>query len=348
MKRLLVGTTLLLMILTGIAQAQTSDRAGSVGALFLKLGMSPRAAALGNTYMGLSDDITGVFLNPVSIAELEGTHFFISELEYVVDMRCIAGAVSFALPENIGGRLALHYTGFLSGDMTMTTADDIDGLLTNKDFSWNDMAIGATYSRVFTDRFAVGVGAKYVRTDVADFYSHTVAFDIGTIYKTGWRNLRLGMSITNFGPDMKFKGKYNNTYISGIWPVSVAEEYGDYSLPISLQVGIADDYYFVDDAIRVTGMLDYSHPNDLAERIHVGAEFAYDEMFFVRGGFFMDMDKSEAEVDELVDPDDSALDRFMEFRFGAGVKISNVMVDYAWQDIEDLGSVHRFAVGFSL
>ena len=346
MKRLLVGTTLLLMILSGIAEAQTSDRAGSVGGLFLKLGMSPRAAALGNTYMGISDDITGVFLNPVSISELEGTHFFISEMEYLVDMRCIAGAVSFDLPENIGGRIALHYTGFLSGDMTMTTEEDIDGIVTNEQFSWNDMAIGATYARGFTDRFAVGVGAKYVRTDVADFSSQTFAFDVGTMYKTGWRHLRLGMSVTNFGPDMKFKGEYDNTYISGIWTSTVSEEYGFYALPIALQVGIADDYYFADDAIRVTGAFDYSHPNDLAERVHLGAEFAYDEMFFVRGGFFMDMD--ERSTEDAIDPGDDALDRFMEFRFGAGVRISNVMVDYAWQDIENLGSVHRFAVGFSM
>lgn len=346
MKRLLVGMTLLLMILPGIAEAQTSDRAGSVGGLFLKLGLSPRAAALGNTYMGISDDITGVFINPVSIAELEGTHFFISELEYLVDMRAISGAVSFALPENIGGRLALHYTGFLSGDMTMTTEEDIDGILTDRQFSWNDMAIGATYARVFTDRFAVGVGVKYVRTDVADFSSQTVAFDVGTMYKTGWRNLRLGMSVTNFGPDMKFKGDYNNTYISGIWTTNVSEEYGYYALPIALQVGVADDYYFADDVIRVTGAIDYSHPNDLAERVHLGAEFAYDEMFFVRGGIFMDMD--ERDTEDAVDPGDDALDRFMEFRFGAGIRISNIMVDYAWQDIESLGSVHRFAVGFAL
>jgi hypothetical protein len=348
MKRLFVGMTLLLMILTGIAEAQTSDRAGSVGALFLKIGMSPRAAALGNTYMGVSDDVTGVFLNPVSIAELEGIQFFISELEYLVDMRVIAGAVSFPMPENIGGRMAFHYTGFLSGDMTMTTEQDIDGIVTDRQFSWNEMAIGATYSRVFTDRFSVGVGAKYVRTDVADFYSQTIAFDVGTMYKTGWRHLRLGMSVTNFGPDMKFKGNYINTYTSSIWTSTVSEEYGYYPLPISLQVGIADDYYFADEAVRITGAIDYSHPNDLAERVHIGAEFAYDEMFFVRGGFFMDMDKSDTDVDELIDPDDETLDRFMEFRFGAGVRISNVMVDYAWQDIETLGSVHRFAVGFAL
>jgi hypothetical protein len=329
------------MIQAGIAQSQTSDRAGSVGVLFLKLGMSPRAAALGNTYMGISDDITGIFLNPVSIVHLEGNQFFFSELEYLVDTRAIAGAFSFEMPKAVGGRIAVHYTGFFSGEMTKTTSEDIDGTMANETFSWNETAIGVTYARAFTDKFSLAVGAKYVRTDVADLYSHTVAFDVGTMYRTGFRNLRIGMSTTNFGPDMRFQGKYDNTYISSIWQVSVSERYGYYPLPISFQVGIADEVYKAEQ-MRITGAIDYSHPNDLAERIHVGAEFAYDEMFFVRGGFFMDMDKSN--VPDPINPGDDALDRFMEFRFGAGFSMKNVALDYAWQDVEALESVHRFAV----
>jgi hypothetical protein len=345
MKRILITTMLLLVVLACFAQAQTSDRAGSVGALFLKLGMSPRAAAMGNTYVGVADDVTGVFLNPVSIVNIEGYQVFVSEMEYLVDMRVIAGGFSFPLPRQIGGRGAIHYTGFLSGDMKRTTAVDIDGVLTDQDFNWNELAIGATYARNFTDKFSVGVGMKYVRTDVADYISQTVAFDIGTIYRTGFRNLRLGMSATNFGPDMKFRGKYDNTYISGIWQVRTPEEYGYYPLPISLQVGVADDLYATEE-IRVTGAIDFSHPNDLAERIHVGTEVAYNEMFFVRGGFFMDMDKSD--IEDPIAPDDDALDRYTEFRFGAGVRVKNLAVDYAWQDIEALGSVHRIGVSLAL
>jgi len=335
--------TLLLVALSGLAEAQTSDRAGSVGVLFLKLGMSPRATAMGNTYMGVSDDITGIFLNPVSIVKLSGYEFFVAEMEYLVDMRTIAGAVSFPMPAAIGGRGAIHYTGFFSGDMTMTTATDIDGTRTGKDFNWNELAVGVTYARDLTDRFSVGLGAKYVRTDVYNFYSQTIAFDVGTIYRTGFRHLRFGMSATNFGPDMKFRSRYDNTYISGIWQVRVPEEFGYYPLPISLQVGAADELYSGEE-IRVTGAIDYSHPNDLAERIHIGTELAYHEMFFVRGGFFMDMDKSD--IEDPVDPGDDALDRYMEFRFGAGFNISNFKLDYAWQDVEALGNVHRFAVGF--
>lgn len=343
MKRIMAIAVMLLIVHSGASLAQTSDRAGSVGALFLKLGMSPRVAAMGNTYLGISDDLSGVFMNPVSIVYGDGYGFFVSECEYLVDMRAIAGVVALPLPENIGGRVAVHYTGFLSGSMRMTTATDINGTLTNRDFNWNDLAIGVTYARKFTDRFAIGGGVKYVRSDVADYYSQTVAFDVGTMYHTGWRNLRLGMSVTNFGPNMQFKGDYTNTYISSIWQVRVNEEFGDYALPISLQIGIADDF-MLGEAMRLTAAFDFSHPNDLAERIHVGGEFAYDEMFFVRGGFFMDMDTRD--VTDAIDPDDDALDRFWEVRFGAGVKVSNIMVDYAWQDIEALGSVHRFGLGF--
>jgi hypothetical protein len=343
MRRMSIAIVLLLLVVSGLADAQTSDRAGSVGALFLKLGLSPRAAAMGNTYMGISDDITGVFLNPVSIVRLTGYEFFISELEYLVDMRAIAGAFSFPLPENIGGRASVNYLGFFSGDMKMTTAEDIDGTATNEDFSWDELSIGVAYARDFTDRFSIGLGAKYVRTDVANYYSQTLAFDVGTIYRTGFRHLRLGMSATNFGPDMKFNGKYSNTYISGIWEVSVPEEYGYYPLPISLQIGVADELY-TSEGFRVTGAIDFSHPNDLAERIHIGTELAYEEMFFLRGGLFFDMDKSD--IADPVSPGDDALDRFMEFRFGFGFCISNAKVDYAWQDVEALGNVHRFAVGF--
>lgn len=344
MKRILV-TIALVVALAGFAQAQTSDRAGSGGALFLKLGMSPRAAALGNTYVGIADDVSGLFLNPTAIAYLEGNHFFIAEAEYLIDTRAVAGAFSFPMPAAIGGRGAVHYTGFLSGDMTMTTAEDIDGSATDRTFSWNEMAIGATYARKFTDRFAIGAGIKYIRTDAADYYSQTVGFDVGTMYRSGWRNFRIGMAVTNFGPDMSFNGRYDNRYISSIWQVGVPEEFGNYPLPIALQVGIADEVYNA-EKMRLTAALDYSHPNDLAERIHAGLEWAYDEMFFLRGGFFMDMDKSEVE-DPLIAGDD-ALDRFMEFRFGAGFKISNVAVDYAWQDVEALGSVHRFALRLAL
>ena len=152
------------------------------------------------------------------------------------------------------------------------------------------------------------------------------------------------MSVTNFGPDMQFKGNYSNTWAASIWQVGVDEEFGDFALPLTFQVGIADELYMADE-IRVTGTLDYSHPNDLAERLHLGAEFAYDEMVFLRAGYLTDVESPE--IREGDSSSDSALNRYWEFRFGAGVNISNFVIDYAWQSIEDLEDVHRFSLGYS-
>ena len=344
MRRIAVITLLLVVTLAGLGWTQSSERAGSVGVLFLKLGTSPRVAAMGNAYVGVADDISGIFINPVSIVHVEGQQLFVSSMQYMVDMQAMSAIWSFPIQSKIGGRLEIHYTGLRSGDMTWTTATDIDGTETAKDFTWNELAFGLTYGRMFTDKFSLGVGAKYVRTDVADWYSHTVAFDVGTLYKTGWRNLRLGMSVTNFGPDMKFKGTYTNTYVASIWQIEVDEDFGDFALPITFQVGIADELY-VGDNSRLTGTLDYSHPNDLAECIHVGAEFAFGEMFFLRAGYLTDVESPE--IREGDSSSDSALDRYWEFRFGGGVIISGFRVDYAWQSLEDLEDVHRFSLGYS-
>jgi len=341
MRRTALIALVLVVTLAGLGWTQSSERAGSVGVLFLKLGTSPRVAAMGNAYVGVADDISGIFLNPVSIVHIDGQHISFSNMQYMVDMQAMSAIWSFPIQSKIGGRMAIHYTGLYSGDMIQTTATEINGI---GYFTWNELAIGLTYGRMFTDKFSIGVGAKYVRTDVADFYSHTVAFDVGTLYKTGWRNLRLGMSVTNFGPDMQFKGTYDNTWAASIWRVSVEEEFGDFALPICFQVGIADELY-MEGKSRVTAALDYSHPNDLAERLHLGVEYAYDEMFFLRGGFFTDVESPETREGD--DSGDSALDRYWEYRFGGGVIISNFSVEYAWQSIEDLEDAHRFSLGYS-
>jgi hypothetical protein len=72
---------------------------------------------------------------------------------------------------------------------------------------------------------------------------------------------------------------------------------------------------------------------------------AFQEMYFLRGGFFMDVQDSD--ITDPISPDDDSLDRFNEFRFGAGIKVMNLAIDYAWQDIENLESVHRIAASYA-
>ena len=87
---------------------------------------------------------------------------------------------------------------------------------------------------------------------------------------------------------------------------------------------------------RLTIAADALHPNDNAESMNIGAEYAYNEMFFLRGGYqalFLE-DSQEG------------------FTVGAGVyaKTSGLTfkIDYAYQEFGLLDNVQMFTVRLSL
>ena len=70
---------------------------------------------------------------------------------------------------------------------------------------------------MLTDKFSFGCNLKGIREDYTYGSSNNFAIDVGTFYNTGWKSLRLGMVMQNFGPEMKPSGTYRNwqggTYI---------------------------------------------------------------------------------------------------------------------------------------
>ena len=69
------------------------------------------------------------------------------------------------------------------------------------------LQLGATYARSLTDRLKVGGSINYVRDRIAETDMQTVSYDIGSNFDTGIYGTILGMSITNFGPDVQYKGE---------------------------------------------------------------------------------------------------------------------------------------------
>ena len=69
------------------------------------------------------------------------------------------------------------------------------------------MAIGLVVAKQISNHFKIGGQIKYVQETLDDQSFSNILFDIGALYNTGWRNLRLGFSIQHFGPDMKIIDK---------------------------------------------------------------------------------------------------------------------------------------------
>jgi opacity protein-like surface antigen len=107
----------------------------------------------------------------------------------------------------------------------------------------------------------------------------------------------------------------------------------EFDLPLLFRVGVAADILKSEES-RLTVALDAVHPNDNTEYLNTGAEFAWNEIAFLRAGW------------------KSLFERDTEQRFTAGIGLHYrilgefmVKVDYAYQDWGRLTNVHYLSLG---
>jgi hypothetical protein len=337
MRRLTVGVLVVLLGATW-GEARAVDNTGTAGALFLRLGCGPRQVSMGGASAALGPGVSTVFWNAAGLADLRGKSIWFSDTEYVAGIRIMSLAYGQTV-DRLGGTLALSVLSLSSGDMKVTTTDEIDGVANGESFSWSDLAVGISYARSLTDRFSIGGTAKYIREGIGsiraigyDGAAHGVAFDFGTLYYTGYRSLRFGVAATNFGPSLTFGGDYTDNYYVGSHPVEETKAYGDYDLPLMFQAGIAYDPVMTASQTMTLAM-DFSHPNDGPERLHLGAEYVIRQVLAIRAGKVINWEGRGPFV-------------------GVGLNVlrglgGKMQLDYAYSGMEALEPVHQLSIGYS-
>ena len=89
--------------------------------------------------------------------------------------------------------------------MEVTTESSPDGTL--EQFSVTNLSFKMAYGRRLTDRLRVGGAVKYIREDIFTAYMQSFVFDLGSNFDTGIYGIVLGMSVSNFGPEVQFHGE---------------------------------------------------------------------------------------------------------------------------------------------
>jgi long-subunit fatty acid transport protein len=310
-------------VLSIAASASATSRVGTAGALFLRVGMNVRSVGMGEASTAVVGDAASVFSNPAALAHLDRRQILVSDAEWIADIRFVGGVYAFPYG---AGAAALSVISVDYGDIPMVREQESDVVAGT--FSPRDLALGVSYARRWTDRLMVGGSFKYIDQAIAEFHSRGVAFDFGTVYYTGFKSLRLAMSTNNFGPDMGFDGSYTDKYFIGTAYVEQAKLFGGYDLPLNFRVGLAYDFD-VSPRGRLTTALDATHPNDYAERVHLGAEYAWDQTVFLRCGYITNAEE-------------------MDFSAGCGfnlkTSLGSATFDYAYTSFGVFNAVHRFGV----
>ncbi|MGE5313225.1 MAG: PorV/PorQ family protein [Acidobacteriota bacterium] len=320
------------------SMAGAQSKVGTSAAVFLGMPVSPRGIAIGGANVATSYDASSLYYNPGAFSRMEMSQVLVSRTNWLVDTKLNWAGVVLNLDGT--NALGVSYTQLDYGEDAVTT--DLQQNGTGELWSASDLAIGISYSRNLTDRFSIGGTAKYIQQRIWNSTASSFGIDVGLLYITDFNGLKIGMSISNFGGDMRMDGKdlYHQIDIdpsaSGTNKTLVALLKADsWPLPLLFRAGISMDAVKT-QSIRLTLMADALRPSDNAESVNLGGEFSYNETLFLRGG-----------RRALGLPD--ALETYS---FGVGARYelnatSAVSFDYSYQKMRVFDGVQSLALGIT-
>jgi len=302
------------------------DRAGQSGWQFLKINGDSRQAALGGAFTAISKgDANSIFGNPAALSDIENIDVQVNILEWIADInyQSFAAGINLGQFGVVGVSLAMLDYGDIPETINSPSPSGTIPLLTGKNFSANDMAVGLTYSRKITDNLSVGGSVRWMQQQIAELSMDNISMDIGTMYYTGFRSLRIAITARNFGPDSRFGG----------WSDELQTESDYVRMPLDFRAGIAMDFLDEEGSPHlITAVVEGDHPNDGKEKFHLGVSYGFDGIFFIRTGYKFNYD-------------------VQKFTFGAGITYpfgtTQGTINYAYVDFGELTQVHSFSLGFS-
>jgi len=314
---------LFLFLIVGSARAQLfpvlgGQRAGISTAQFLKIGVGARASAMGESFIAISDDASALYWNAAGLSQFKENELIISHNVWVVDINHdFIGAVYHLDDDNTFGA---SLTAVTMDDMPVTTEYAPFG--NGQFFGYTDIAIAISYARQMTEQFSFGGSVKYIEETLDKLKMRGVMIDLGKFYRTGLGSTRFAVTVSNFGSELAPDGQV--TLVGN----REVDEWQSFAPPTVFRIGFAMEPYESEEN-RVTASIQLNHPNDNSENVGIGAEYAWREMLFLRGGYRFNVDGQN-------------------FSFGVGfhvpISIAEFTFDYAYTNMENLGSSNRFSI----
>jgi long-subunit fatty acid transport protein len=302
------------------------ERAGQSGWQFLKINGDSRQAALGGAFTAISGgDANSIFGNPAALSDVENIDVQVNVLEWIADInyQSFAAGINLGQMGVVGVSLAMLDYGDIPETINSPSGSGTIPLITGKNFTANDIAVGLSYSKKITDNLSVGGSIRWMEQQIAELSMSNISMDIGTMYYTGFRSLRIAITARNFGPDSRFGG----------WSDEFQTESDYVRMPLDFRAGIAMDFLDEEGSPHLlTAVVEGDHPNDGKEKFHLGVSYGFDEIFFIRAGYKFNYD-------------------VQRFTFGAGITYpigaTVGSINYAYVDFGELTQVHSFSLGFS-
>ncbi|MBI5214162.1 MAG: PorV/PorQ family protein [Ignavibacteriae bacterium] len=290
-----------IVILLGISFQFVLAQAGGTGLSFLKFGVGGKAVSMGEAYSVIGAEPFAMNYNPASLTQSQSVQAVFSHRELFQDTRSEFLGVSVPL-DDVTLAFGLHSLS-VSDIEIRSTPGAAEGT-----FDAKNASIGMAGAYRFSDELSLGFTANYLYEKIYVDEATGYGINIGGTYMTPWE-VRLGFVVDNLGSMNELHtiaSTLPTTYRFG----------GAYEIPLEK---IEGNITLATEIVSVK--------NEGTAHVHIGAEFEFQKMIALRGGF-----QSGYESKSITT--------------GIGFRQNMFTLDYAFgPDKSDLGSTHTFTVG---
>ncbi|MGQ9701996.1 MAG: PorV/PorQ family protein [bacterium] len=212
----------------------------------LKIGVGPRAVAMGETFIGLADDITALHWNPAGLSSIKDLQFFVSHQEWFMEIK--DEFFILGMP-GLDGYVAL--SGVYSSVKDVEIWDNNNNHLGSGNL-WSGIFLFG-YAKGLKEKFSYGVVIKSMIEDLYEQRLYDFAIDLGGKLILN-KNFQLGGAIKN----LSYKTE----------------------IPSEIKIGCV---YQKISALNL--LLDLTLPIDNIVRANLGVEYDINPFFSIRSGW---------------------------------------------------------------
>lgn len=301
MKKYILQILSLTALLSSLeVMAGNPDRSGGAGGTQLLINPYGRSSALFGSNTASVRGIEALQFNVGGLAYTTKTDIGFSRTIYLQGTDVFINNLSIAQSLGSGNVLALSVNQFDFGNIPVTSESQPDGTLGT--FSPQVLNLGLAYAKKFSNSITSGLTLRIISEGISNVRASGVAIDAGVQYQTSLiakkkaikkEDFRFGIGIRNIGPNMQYRG--SGLSFRSINPTTGADRRAymgseSFNLPALVNIGASYDMrldkkssetYFH----RLTGHTNFNYNSFQANVLGVGLEYAFKEMFMLRGGF---------------------------------------------------------------
>lgn len=292
---------------------------------FISTGVGARALGMGGAFVAVSTDVTAAYWNPAGLIGLKYPQIMLMHSSR------FAGIVkydyaAFAMPVGQASSIGISLIRLGVDDIPITALSDPESPLspTNRPYvvksvSDAEYAFYLSYAKAVIGKFSYGANIKMIRKSVGEHSAWGIGFDFGVLLNP-MANLRFGANLQDGTTTFLAWDTNRKELITPTLKFGFA-----YPLYISLLAGKITPAFDIDTRFENRRTAAQANIGPISFDFHLGMEYRFLNVVALRIG--------------------SDVGRFSA---GAGLRLPQLFLDYAFMSHDELGDTHRISIKVSI